>query len=564
MSEKRFDPMTGQPINNPAQSVNNGGQSLVDPKQWVPGQQNQPQDQQNQPQGQQNQPQGQFQGQPQQWGAGQQNQPQGQFQGQPQQWMAGQQGAYGGQPFGGNNVPPKGNNKKMLIIGGIAAAVLILILVNVAIFMRSNKKNSDDTDISVAEASEVEIDNSTEEASEETDKSNDEATVEATEDKEEEKEADDSQKAVTHVDGDPGDLSSFTADGKTYTLPVKVRDLLDAGWEFENDNDGRKQLGSGQYDIVYMLWPNSEKAKLDMRVTNYSIDAKELIEGYVTEISFDEYSVEKSGADLSFHNGDIKLKESTKDDVIAALGDPDDEYDGSSSYAITYENNNDTSYYTEVRARFSFEKEDGRLSYVTLENTEEPSDLEAEEVSGEEPEYLSKYKAPDALGDDLLSGNISVGGKVYNLPVPLKVLMEDGWSFGGDETHTVGANQGYSITLAKGDARMYASTYNVTSTACYIKYTIVTEITIYGSSFNKLEYELPGGITQNSTQKDLDALLSSKGISNYDYKKTSGRYVIPLDQSSNDTFHRNKVEIVVDSDGGFSDVTVQNFGWLEE
>ena len=569
MSEKRFDPMTGQPINqttpdanqttaNVNQTMGNVNQTAANANQAM-GNVNQPVNQQGQPVNQApNQFQERFGNIGQQAGNFQQpnNIPQSNNFQQPNNIPQNQYG-YGAPSFGGNNIPPQGNDKKKLfIIGGIVAAFLIIItVVNVAVFMGRNK--NDNSNVAVAEASEEASVAPTKAEPEEDTDSSVEATTAATEVPEEKEEKE--QKESSSKEVDPNGMSSFSIYGKNYSLPMKIQDLIDDGWQYNKDSDAKILLGSGNYEMVMLLTPGEDTAKIDVNVTNFSIDAKELGECYITEITFMDITTNKEGMNLSFHDGAIKIKESTKEDVVAAYGEPARETDTSSSVIITFEEANDTDLMTRVETRFSFDKEDNKLSYVVIENEEKPSDMGEETVSGDEPEYLSKYKAPSSLGDDLLSGNISINGKVYNVPVPLKVLLEDGWSLGGDDTHTVGANSGYSITLAKGDDRIYVNAYNLTTSACYIKYTIVTEITYYTSSYSKVEIELPGGVNGSTTQKDLEALLSSKGISNYEYDKSYGHYKIPIDQN-----RRNKIDIHVDDDGSMESISLQNYGWLLE
>ena len=268
--------------------------------------------------------------------------------------------------------------------------------------------------------------------------------------------------------------------------------------------------------------------------------------------------------DLSFHNGDFKLNQTTIDDVTAVYGTPDYDNESSSTHVISYNIENDSDVYTEAEVRFAFDLETGKLTYVVIENEEKPSDFADEEVSDEEPEYLSLYTAPSSLGEDILSGNVSLEGKVYNVPVPLKVLMEDGWSIGGDETYTVGAGEGYSLSLTKGDKRINVIAQNPMTRATYIKYTIVTEISYYVSSYNVVDFEIAGGVTPSTTQTELDALLKDKGITNYDYNKTYGRYKIPMNQSESSDSSRNRVEFSIEDDGSMESMTVRNYGWLVE
>ena len=66
--------------------------------------------------------------------------------------------------------------------------------------------------------------------------------------------------------------------------------------------------------------------------------------------------------------------------------------------------------------------------YNKIQLTYEPEEmLEFTMTVTDPPEYLSAYKAPSELGDDLLSGRVRIGGDLYQLPAPVSVFLQNGW-----------------------------------------------------------------------------------------------------------------------------------------
>ena len=64
---------------------------------------------------------------------------------------------------------------------------------------------------------------------------------------------------------------------------------------------------------------------------------------------------------------------------------------------------------------------------------------------------MTAYEKPDALGDSLEEFRISLDGAVYEVPVPVSVLIADGWELDtSDSDAEVAAHDIGWVTLRKG------------------------------------------------------------------------------------------------------------------
>lgn len=454
---------------------------------------------------------------------------------------------------------PQQNNKPGLsgkVIGIIVAAVLVFFLIVgvAAYFIFANKDNDDDA--SAAASSEVSIDESDEDAS-------DEADEDASDEEDEDEDDDDDNTQGTGKSKNSAEaLFTFSTDDHSYTLPAKVSDFIDDGWTFNKSSDATKLLGTNEKDYIYFNYIGDTSRALSITVVNYSMNATEIQDCYVCEFVLYDFDFEKLGVEASVHGGDVVLGESTMDDVKEFYGEPTSISESSSSTVLYYyKDGDDSNYYSSLR--FGFEEGNDKLSYIGVKNDEAPEGMEDVEVSDEAPDYLSNYKAPSSLGNDFSSGNVEIEGVVYNVPVPMQVLTDNGWTYDEEDTFVVGAGQGYSVALEQDDKTIYVTCYNLSTSATYLKYTIVTSITYYPYSDNAVDFKLPGGLSGESTDEDVQKFLTDNGVKDYEYTNNLMLYNIPLDQSGNSNSY-DEIEINFEEDGSMSSISISNYGWLNQ
>ena len=362
--------------------------------------------------------------------------------------------------------------------------------------------------------------------------------------------------ATTTVSDD--NLFSFTIDGQNYSLPVKVEDFMSKGWQYNEDSDATKKLSSGQTDYLDVLYKDDTSHRVSIEVTNFSLNAMEVKDCYISSVSLYDFTFDKMGIEVTTHGGSVVLGKTTIDEIKQIYGEPDYTSDSSSSYThISYYLNHDSSNYNSSLS-FMFEDDKPGVGTISVKNEVKPADMEEAKVSDEKPEYLSQYKAPDSLGDDLVSGNVTLEGKTYSVPFPMQLLLDDGWSYGKDDSYKVGAGEGYSVSMKKGDKRINVSAYNLSENATYLQNTMITSVTVRDHS--SASFELPGGITIKSNDSDLKAVLDKQGITNYRYKKSSKYYTIPLDKNDTSDYPKDYIRIYINDDGSFESIQVKNLG----
>ena len=215
---------------------------------------------------------------------------------------------------------------------------------------------------------------------------------------------------------------------------------------------------------------------------------------------------------------------------------------------------------------FTFDDSTGVLQNLTITNEEMPEGFDRGEVNEATPDYVSQYKDPSSLGDDFLSGNFQLGGKVYNLPVPLQKLLDDGWSIASSNVagdSPIGAEEQISIALSKDNQSIYVMLYNKGNSATLVKNSMITELSVYISSYRESDFEVPGLSTKTSNT-DFKAMLDSKGIK-YEYKDEYEYYKISLDQDAEESDYYNGYRIYVNSkEDSMDSITLSRKGWLAD
>ncbi|SHN53739.1 hypothetical protein SAMN02745247_01075 [Butyrivibrio hungatei DSM 14810] len=439
------------------------------------------------------------------------------------------------------------DKKKLMIIGGGIAAALILIVAIIAFSSGADKKPNDPIDIASSKSSKE--DTKTPDGKKSDDPSEDKSS-----------DADKKPAANTPANVDSSSMFAFTVDGETYSLPLPVSYFLDHGWTFQDGADASELIGTNETTFTSLNYKGKD-TYCSVAITNYSFNAYEAKDCYVTEISLYSRSLEKSGIEASIQNGQIIIGKSKSEDVTAIFGNPDHEYSGTLTY---YKDHDDMNVFNTIT--FTFDDSTGVLQNLTITNEEMPEGFDRGEVNEATPDYVSQYKDPSSLGDDFLSGNFQLGGKVYNLPVPLQKLLDDGWSIASSNVagdSPIGAEEQISIALSKDDQSIYVMLYNKGNSATLVKNSMITELSVYISSYRESDFEVPGLSTKTSNT-DFKAMLDSKGIK-YEYKDEYEYYKISLDQDAENSDYYNGYRIYVNSkEDSMDSITLSRKGWLAD
>ena len=354
--------------------------------------------------------------------------------------------------------------------------------------------------------------------------------------------------------------SNFSINGKQYNLPMSIDELLENGWAYKNKEDADKTLYASDTDIVRLTFTQKGEGSASFGVVNHSIDAQPLSKCLVYEIDFSDYFIKNTGAEVKFYNDQFELQKTTMDDVKAALGDPSSTNTSGNSSSLTYRGQGDEEF--KVSAYYSFDN--NILTHISMQNKLMPDDFEQPEVSSKTPDYLSLYKAPAELGKDPLSGNFSLDGTTYNLPVPYKTLAEQGWKC-DNESESVPSMKGLILTMKKGDYRLTVEAINPLPNAVTLENTIVVSISAFNSSVNPFDLTIAGNIKLGMTKDELDKALSAAGVKNFKYDEKLNIYRIPFDKDDKSDYPRECIEIFInDSKNTISSIDMERYGWLSD
>ncbi len=306
------------------------------------------------------------------------------------------------------------------------------------------------------------------------------------------------------------DIYSFqvSIDGTVYQFPMWASDFAALGWEFDGTPDGT--LASYEYTVAE-TWVK-DGVEVYTVLANLTMNTLAYEDAMVAGIEFDKWNMEDCDWEIILPKG-VQYGVSTREDIIAAWGDPTSEYDGSMYYNMTYEYDSyqeidlyvykDTGVLQEIEIRNMIELEGG-------DNTVDPT----------VPEAVKNYQAPTELGDDLYVYNIEIEGNLYTLPFPVSALLDNGFTI---------KESGSNMEIGAGSYGWVELVYNNQSFSCivdnYADYATIAEncfITSFESDeyFSNFDVTIPGGLKRGDSEKTLLDV-----IKNFNYEvETSGDY----------------------------------------
>ena len=301
------------------------------------------------------------------------------------------------------------------------------------------------------------------------------------------------------------DIYSFSMefDGQTMKFPMTYQDFVGMGWELSSREDPDMKISTNSYGFVSF---NKGKNSVSAEVMNLGINEVGLEDSLIGGITVDgSYDIDLTSVSVKLPGG-IELGKSTLDDIKAAYGDPSDTYEGDLYTKVTYEK--DT--YQEVE--LSVFKDDNTLKKVDMENLEEPEGYDKGAVSDEVPDIVTAYKAPDALGSDMLDTAVEYMGDFYSLPAPVSAFTANGWEIqNAEDTPYVEGNGLAFIDMMKNNQSIHFSVYNETENATALENCFVRELSFATYDPESIEMKLSGDITLGADKAELIKMADEKG-----------------------------------------------------
>ena len=301
------------------------------------------------------------------------------------------------------------------------------------------------------------------------------------------------------------DIYSFSMefDGQIMKFPMTYQDFVGMGWELSSREDPDMKISTNSYGFVSF---NKGKNSVSAEVMNLGINEVGLEDSLIGGITVDgSYDIDLTSVSVKLPGG-IELGKSTLDDIKAAYGEPSDTYEGDLYTKVTYEK--DT--YQEVE--LSVFKDDNTLKKVDMENLEEPEGYDKGAVSDEVPDIVTAYKAPDALGSDMLDTAVEYMGDLYSLPAPVSAFTANGWEIqNAEDTPYVEGNGLAFIDMMKNNQSIHFSVYNETENATALENCFVRELSFATYDPESIEMKLSGDITLGADKAELIKMADEKG-----------------------------------------------------
>lgn len=302
------------------------------------------------------------------------------------------------------------------------------------------------------------------------------------------------------------DLFSFqvSIDGVIYEFPMWYEEFAALGWEDKDDNT--VMLETNLSSKYASFWKKGDSS-VQTVFWNFTANAKPYSECVIAEIRFANHNIQ-DGTEVILPGG-IQMGVSTKEDILAAYGEPDSESETQGSWSATYDNGILHSVYLQVDA------ETGTLWYVNIVNREELAGGD-DSIATDVPESVKKYVAPTELGDDLYKMNVELDGHLYALPCPVTEFVKNGFELDMNDERTdkeiASGSFGNAMFTYNGNSVGFSiSNYSPNATTpdnCF-----VTNIRSLSNSDN-YEMVIPGGIKKGMTEASFLEILA-----NYTYEE---------------------------------------------
>lgn len=291
----------------------------------------------------------------------------------------------------------------------------------------------------------------------------------------------------------------FRLDGEVYTLPMSYADFISKGWTC--DDDESMEIEPNTYGMV-----SFRKGGLEVYADaiNLTINTVPLSESSIGGLSMDEWQYEDAPETTFELPGGIAYGQSTLDDITAAYGTPSDTYEGDLYTKVTYEYDS----WQEIELYISTET--GVLNEVDIRNFAEDKEgnaAAAAEVSDEPTPEVLAYETPGELGSDPLSFIVDFAGDLYQMPAPVSVFEENGWTIKTESSDSVVAGKSFGwVYMMKDNQEYHAIARNYNANAATIRNCFLTSVEGNVNDCN-LPITIPSGVTLGMTGEEVEAAL---------------------------------------------------------
>jgi len=300
------------------------------------------------------------------------------------------------------------------------------------------------------------------------------------------------------------DLNDYTFGlcGDVYSLPTTLDVFEERGWEIKESFDMPEYVKGDDYELVYLTRGDDQ---IIVYMVNKSGDIRKTEECKVGGICVYDHDLEDAN---DFRIARKITLNSTAEDIINAFGEPDQSMVTETStfyrYGESAENYTTIDIYTDIV--------DSASKKIEIWNIVK-EDSDRTKTGEEVPEYLSKYTAPDEMGD-ITEPIVEIDGKLYSIPCPVKELIDDGWKI-VMSNGSVPAKNTSNIDMEKDGKTLTLEIYNdaeyqTTEENCVVTMLMVMNI---GEDFPVADIRFANDISiETEWSEDVDAFLKDSGF----------------------------------------------------
>lgn len=307
-------------------------------------------------------------------------------------------------------------------------------------------------------------------------------------------------------------------DGADYDIPCSVQTLIENGWEWDERTEPFVSLCD--YSIVTFT-----KGELEIGVSLINPTMMDTTD--VTKVLV--YSIQASPNILTIRDGKGMDETWTKEKIKQTYGNPHLE-NGKTKGAIETMRNDDlityVYHYDEITS--GLQEYDCYALYgmdVTIASNGLVEKLKLTSLFIDIEQELedcyvktNDYKAPTKLGSNPMKFRFELEGTLYQLPVPLETMIQDGWNIEDTITY-VPKDTSRTITIRKNRASLVVTVRN---DAAYDKKLIYCDIvSLSVEEDTKANIKLPGNIKIGSKQTALQKAYTQLHSTKYTRKQVS-------------------------------------------
>ena len=300
------------------------------------------------------------------------------------------------------------------------------------------------------------------------------------------------------ANGSPLTLSddpySFTLelDGKVYALPAPFEEFAADGWEIQYEyvtGGADKKIKS---DEMTTAIAQKSGYQVYLSLVNDDVDARLLPECQVFAVKlYDTYN--HNVVSLVFPGG-VTMGTSKKE-LVRLYGEPSGTLDLNTATILEY------SLAIFASLELTVENKTGLITALEMSNK---TRWEASEpYQGKAPKEVLNYKAPTALGKSWDSGIVRFDGDLYQMPIPISALVDNGWIIVTDPNQMVSAGDTYyPFIIRRGNQSLSTNITNYADTQQPAKYCFITSLDVGGYK-GDFPFELSGGLSLKSSVDDF-------------------------------------------------------------